>query len=93
MEVVENQVVTGKTITIDEKHFVNCRYSSCVVIYGGGEFGWVNTTFENCQITLSGPAQKTAAFLGFFGLVPPSGGKLPPGGQFGFPKKPDGSVQ
>ena len=52
---------------------VNCKYKNCTVLYGGGDFGWTNTTFENCQVSLSGSAQKTANFLTFFGaLKPPS---------------------
>jgi hypothetical protein len=90
MEIVENQEVVGKAITIDEKHFVNCRYKNCTIIYSGGDFAWTNTTFENCQINLSGAAQRTANLLGTFGVIPPSGTTLPPSGQFGFSKKPGG---
>ncbi len=90
MEVIENKSETGVTITIDEKHFVNCRYENCTVIYNGGDYAWTNTTFKNCQITLAGAAQRTATLLGNFGLIPPGGGSVPPGGgQFGFPKKSD----
>jgi len=91
MQIVENEVVSGKTVTIDEKHFVNCRYKNCTVIYSGGDYGWTNTTFENCQMTLAGAAQRTATLLGNFGLIPPSGSAVPLGGQF--PKKPGGDVQ
>jgi hypothetical protein len=91
MQIVENEVVSSKTITIDEKHFVNCRYKNCTVLYGGGDFGWTNTYFENCQINLSGPAQKTANLLTFFGVLKPPSGT---GGDLGGgPKKPDGNIQ
>jgi len=91
MQIVQDEVVSGKTVTIDEKHFVNCRYKNCTVIYSGGDYGWTNTTFENCQMTLAGAAQRTAALLGNFGLIPPSGGTVPVGGQS--PKKSNGGVQ
>ena len=90
MQVVDNEVVSGKTITIDEKHFINCRYKNCTMIYSGGEFGWVNTSFDNCQITLAGAAQRTATLLGNFGVLPPSGA-IPFSGQP--PNKPGGNVQ
>ncbi len=32
MEVVENEVVSGKTIVIDEKTFVNGYYKDCMLI-------------------------------------------------------------
>lgn len=81
MQLVENEVVSGKTIAVDEKHFVNCRYKNCMVLYSGGDFGWNNTTFENCQLTLAGSAQKTANLLTFFGVIKPptSGGNGPQG--------------
>lgn len=69
MQIVENEVVSGKTVAIDEKHFVNCRYKDCIVLYSGGDFGWVNTFFENCRINLAGAAQKTANLLTFFGVL------------------------
>ena len=90
MNIVENEVVSGKTITMDDKQFINCKYTDCKLIYGGGECNWVDSSFQNCQIILAGPAQRTANFLGGFGVLPPSGTSLPGRGQLGFPKKPDG---
>jgi hypothetical protein len=93
MQLIENETVVGKTITIDEKHLINCMYKNCVVIYSGGDYALTNTTFDNCQITLSGAAQRTANLLGNFGVIPPTGiAPVHPGGQFGFPKK-TGPVQ
>jgi len=77
MQVVENEVVLGKTITVDEKHFVNCRYKNCTIIYSGGDFGWTNTTFEGCALTLAGSAQKTVNLLTLFGVIkPPTTGNV-----------------
>jgi len=91
MEIVENQTVTGKTIILDEKTFVNGDYTDCTLIYSGGEFNAINTKFNNCKVNLAGAAQRTAAFLGNLGILPPPpGGAQPPaGGNFGFPKKPN----
>jgi len=87
--VVENEVVSDKTIVMDDKTFVNCHYTNCKLFYSGGDCTWVTSTFKDCQVILSGAAQKTANFLAGFGIVPPSGTQLPPTGNFGFPKKPD----
>jgi hypothetical protein len=71
MQVIENKTNTGVTVTIDDKHFVNCRFKNCVLVYSGGDYGWTETSFENCQVTLSGPAERTAGFLGRFGIAKP----------------------
>jgi hypothetical protein len=89
MEIVENQVVSGKTISIDDKLFDGGRYTNCTFLYSGGEFSWKNTTFENCQFTFAGAAQRTITLLGSLGLIPPSGTQIPPSGKFGFPKNPN----
>ncbi len=86
MQVVENEVISGKTITIDEKHFVNCAYQNCDVIYGGGEWGWVNTKFENCRFSFLGSAQKTTNLLVQLGILPPFGNLPPAGGSPGATK-------
>ena len=75
---------------MDGKTFVNCRYTNCKLFYSGGECTWITSTFQNCQVILQGPAQHTATFLAGLGIAPPSGTQLPPTGQFGFPKKPNG---
>ena len=71
MEMIENQLVNNKTITLDEKHFVNCVYTNCTVLYSGGDWAWTNTRFENCQFTFSGAAQRTANLLGNIGVIKP----------------------
>jgi hypothetical protein len=73
MQTIENQVSSGKTITLDEKHFINCRFTDCKLVYSGGDYGWTDTTFENCQVTLAGAAQRTATLLGSFGALGPGG--------------------
>jgi hypothetical protein len=86
MEVVQNEVVSGKTIVLDEKLFVRCKYSDCKLLYGGGEVQWQESTFEQCQIVLSGAAQRTANLLVQLGAMPPGQTPIPPSGKFGFPK-------
>lgn len=93
MQIVENEVLSGKTVTIDEKHFVNCTYQNCDVIYGGGDFGWTNTKFENCRFSFSGPAQKTTNLLVMLGILPPGGSSVPGSQPNPAKKKPDGQVQ
>ena len=85
MQIVENEVLTGKTVVLDDKTFVNGVYTNCPLLYSGGEFNSVNTKFVNCPVTLTGAAQRTANLLNSMGLLPkpaPMGGVVP--------KKPDG---
>lgn len=90
MEIVQNEVLSGKAIVIDDKMFVNGKYTNCTLLYSGGEFSAVNTSFDNCKVNFAGAAQRTAALLGNLGILPPGGAQPPAGGNFGFPKKPDG---
>jgi hypothetical protein len=76
MQIVEKQISSGETVTMDDKHFLNCKFTNCKLIYGGGDFQLTETAIDNCQFVLSGPAQKTAAFLMNFGILKP-----PPGFQ------------
>jgi hypothetical protein len=82
MEVIENQVLSGKTFTIDEKNFVNCHYDHCTLLYSGGETLMRDSRFDECPIQFTGPASRTVNLLMGFGILKP--GMLP-----GPPKPPD----
>lgn len=88
MEIIDNKNESGITVSLDDKHFVNCTYTSCTLIYSGGEYAWVDTKFVNCKITLAGAAQRTAALLGNMGVIPPGA----VGGTPMLPKNP-GNIQ
>ena len=77
MKTIENEVNTGATITLDDKHFINCRFTNCKLIYSGGDWSMTETKVENCQVTLAGAAQKTANFLAFLNAMNPGGGTPP----------------
>ena len=64
MQLIENENLTHKTITLDGRHFIGCRYENCQVFYSGGDYELTDTTLTNCQITLLGPAMRTAGLLG-----------------------------
>jgi hypothetical protein len=93
LEVVQNEVASHKTIVMDDKHFVGCKYTECKLIYGGGETQSTDSVFEKCPIVFSGAAQRTIGVLVSLGALPPGGMAVPAGGNQPLPKKPDGKVQ
>ena len=75
MQVIENEVVTKKTVVLDDKSFVNGCYTECILLFGGGEFNSINTKFDRCQITFTGAAKRTTNLLVNFGMLKPGGGQ------------------
>lgn len=71
MQTVENQSKTSEIVHVDGKMFINCVFTRCQMIYSGGDFAWANTVFNECQVTLEGPAKRTAEFLSHFNLFRP----------------------
>ncbi len=69
MQSIENDSKTGAIVHLDGKLFLNCVFTKCQVIYSGGDFGWRNTSFNDCQLNLEGPAQRTANLLQSFKLL------------------------
>ena len=70
MQVVENKNETGTTIVIDDKNFINCRFTKCTLHYSGGDFAWTDTHFENCPVKLSGAAERTSSLMYWLGIKP-----------------------
>jgi hypothetical protein len=69
MQTVENKMSAGETITLDDKHFVNCKFERCTLFYSGGDFALTNTNLKDCPVTLTGPAQRTATLLRVLGAL------------------------
>ena len=87
MEILQDEVLTDKTFLLDGKNLINCRIINCTVFYEGGDWGWTNTSFENCRFNFAGAAQRTAMLMNFLqstGSV--QGGPIPL-------KKLDGTLQ
>jgi hypothetical protein len=62
-------------IVIDNKTaYIRCKFTNCHLIYMGGDYQLLNCSLENCQITITGEAGKTLAFMQTVGMIP---GALP----------------
>ena len=69
MNKYEGQTFKRKTFVIEDCLFVNCVLHECDIFYSGGDFEWVNTSFENCSIHWRGAAGSTVRFLQTMGLL------------------------
>ena len=38
MITIENKTSAGETITLDDRHFVNCKFERCTLFYGNSGF-------------------------------------------------------
>ena len=61
METYRNQKLQNKSIVFDESAFIECKLIDCDLYYSGGDFEFVNTTFENCRFHWRGAAKNTLA--------------------------------
>ena len=69
MELIDSEVLEGKAVVLDGKHFHNCRYTKCTLIYEGGEWAQTNTTFDQCNLSFSGAAARTMNVMAQFGML------------------------
>jgi hypothetical protein len=70
METYRNQTLQTKSFVLEEVAFIECALNNCDLYYSGGEFDWVNTTFENCRFHWRGAAKNTLALLQLTGMMP-----------------------
>ncbi len=69
LQINENEVLAGKSVVLDDKHFANCEYTNCTLVYSGGDFGMVNTKFQDCRVAFAGAAQRTANLIEILGIA------------------------
>ncbi len=69
MQTIQDQNAEGIAIAMDDKFFLRCHYTNCVLIFGGGECEWLESSFTNCRIATIGPAKRFIKLLQSFGFA------------------------
>lgn len=78
MSAVEDKTFTAMTVSVDDKHFIRCKFKDCVLTYSGGDFAFAECALEGqTRFTFEGPAMRTIALLNNFKLQ--IGQLTPPG--------------
>lgn len=79
MQAYKNQAFENQSFVIEEVYFENCALRNCDLFYSGGDFEWVNASFDNCRFHFRGPAKNTQALFQSMGLLkqPLPGGNIP----------------
>lgn len=69
MEIVSGIVITSERVRLDEKHFVDCTFESCELIYSGGPVVFERTGFTGCHYKLLECAGRAFELLKMLGLI------------------------
>ncbi len=72
----QNETLKNAACALDEHMFYNCKLTNCTLVYSGGSFEFVNTTFENCQWKFRNDAGMTIQLLLSIGML--KQGQAPP---------------
>ena len=69
METIRDQKFAGRSFVIDETVFINCQLTDCDLYYEGGDFDWMNASFDACRFHWRGPAKRTVDLLRLIGAL------------------------
>jgi len=73
----EGETFEKQAFVVEESFFVNCALKECDLFYSGGDFEWINTSFDHCPWHFRGIALKTIQLMQQIGMlkqpqIPPS---------------------
>ena len=80
MELIHNQIFEDELLSIDEKDFVDCTLTNCILEYRGLQVSFTRTRMNGCRYVLFENARSTVHFLQGVGLmthVPSEWGEFP----------------
>ena len=70
MEIIQDLKMRGETVRLDDRHFIDCTFTDCILEYSGSEVILERTSMRGCRHALHGPAFLTAQYLSAVGLLP-----------------------
>ncbi len=73
VQTIQQRVFEGEVLEMDDKHFIDCRLTNCVLRYSGRALVIEKTRLQGCNYVFFGRARGTIHFLQMMGLLPPEG--------------------
>ncbi len=70
MEVIEGLTITGESLVIDGKRFIDCTLIDCTLEYRGEAVSFERTHMRGCRHVFFGQARRTLHYLQGVGLMP-----------------------
>ena len=81
MQRIQQRVFEGEVLEMDDKHFIECTLTNCILRYSGGELVLEKTLLRGCNSVFFGRARGTVRFLQTMGLLANLGSEW---GEFSF---------
>jgi hypothetical protein len=69
MQIFKDQAFEDRSFVLEEVCFINCVVKNCDFFYSGGDFEWINTTFEACRFHWRGSAKNALALFQALGML------------------------
>ena len=70
MLVVSKHEFDGEIVPTDKKHFCDCGFRHCTLLYSGAPVTFESCRFHDCKFEFSGAAGRTVQFLDCFSILP-----------------------
>jgi hypothetical protein len=67
--IVSKRDFEGEVVSMDAKHFRNCGFRKCTLLYGGAPVTFESCRFHECKFRFSGAAGRTVQFLDCFSIL------------------------
>ena len=69
MEVISDRTYVAEAVILDDRHFVDCTFRQCRLLYDGGAVIFERTRFVSCDYYFGGQARQTIDVLRIAGLL------------------------
>ncbi len=69
MQTIQQRVFEGEVLEMDDKHFIDCTLTNCILRYSGRALVLEKTLLRGCNYVFFGRAKGTVRFLEMMGLL------------------------